>query len=39
MTVKKKIVSIGMVKNEVDIIESHVRYNLNIVDEMLFWIM
>ncbi len=24
-----------MVKNEVDIIESHVRYNLNIVDEML----
>lgn len=35
MTVNKKIVSIGMVKNEVDIIESHVRYNLNIVDEML----
>lgn len=35
MPVNKKIISIGMVKNEVDIIESHVRYNLNIVDEML----
>lgn len=30
-----KIVSITMVKNEVDIIESFVRYHLNIVDEMI----
>ena len=30
-----KIVSITMVKNEVDIIESFIRYNLNIFDEMI----
>jgi len=30
-----KVVSITMVKNEVDIIESFVRYHLNIVDEMI----
>ncbi|WP_405287728.1 glycosyltransferase family 2 protein [Methanobrevibacter sp.] len=30
-----KIVSISMVKNESDIIESFVRYNLNIVDQMI----
>ena len=30
-----KIVSITMVKNEDDIIESFVRYNLNILDEMI----
>ena len=30
-----KIVSITMVKNEVDIIESFVRYHLNILDEMI----
>lgn len=30
-----KIVSITMVKNEVDIIESFIRYHLNIVDEMI----
>lgn len=30
-----KIVSITMVKNEVDIIESFVRYHLNVVDEMI----
>ncbi|WJI08600.1 glycosyltransferase family 2 protein [Methanobacterium sp. CWC-01] len=35
MPVNKKIISIGMVKNEVDIIESYVRYNLNIVDGMV----
>lgn len=31
----RKIVSITMVKNEVDIIESFIRYHLNIVDEMI----
>ena len=30
-----KVVSITMVKNEVDIIESFIRYHLNIVDEMI----
>lgn len=30
-----KIISISTVKNEADIIESFVRYNLNIVDEMI----
>lgn len=30
-----KIVSITMIKNESDIIESFIRYNLNIFDEML----
>lgn len=30
-----KIVSITMVKNESDIIESFIRYTLNIVDEMI----
>ena len=30
-----KIVSISMIKNESDIIESFIRYNLNIFDEML----
>ena len=30
-----KIVSISIVKNESDIIESFVRYNLNIIDEMI----
>lgn len=30
-----KIVSITMVKNEVEIIESFIRYHLNIVDEMI----
>lgn len=30
-----KIVSITMVKNEVDIIESFVRYHLKIFDEMI----
>ena len=30
-----KIVSITMVKNEMDIIESFIRYNINIVDEMI----
>ncbi|SFL66527.1 Glycosyltransferases involved in cell wall biogenesis [Methanobrevibacter olleyae] len=30
-----KIVSITMVKNEEDIIESFIRYNLNILDEMI----
>ena len=33
--IKKKIVSISMVKNEEDIIESFVRYNINILDEMI----
>lgn len=32
---KKKIFSIGMVKNNDDIIESHVRYHLNILDGMI----
>lgn len=32
---KRKIVSITTVKNEADIIESFIRYNLNIVDEMI----
>ncbi|MDO5851919.1 MAG: glycosyltransferase family 2 protein [Methanobacteriaceae archaeon] len=32
-----KIVSISRVKNEMDIIETFVRYNLNIVDEMIIW--
>jgi len=32
---KLKLVSISMVKNEEDIIESFVRYNLNIFDEMI----
>ncbi len=31
----KKILSISMVKNEIDIIESFVRYNLNIFDGMI----
>ncbi len=31
----KKIFSISMVKNESDIIESFVRYNLNIFDGMI----
>ncbi|RBQ23405.1 hypothetical protein ALNOE001_09860 [Candidatus Methanobinarius endosymbioticus] len=31
-----KIVSITMVKNESDMIESFVRYGLNIFDEMIF---
>ena len=31
----KKILSISMVKNEADVIESFVRYNINIFDEML----
>lgn len=31
----KKIFAIGMVKNEVDIIESFVRYNINIFDGMI----
>ena len=30
-----KITSITMVKNEMDIIESFIRYNINIVDEMI----
>lgn len=33
--IKTKIVSISMVKNEMDIIESFVRYNVNILDCML----
>ena len=32
---KRKIISITTVKNESDIIESFIRYNLNIVDEMI----
>ncbi|MGF7118942.1 glycosyltransferase family 2 protein [Methanobacterium oryzae] len=32
---KKKIFSISMVKNEMDIIESFVRYNINIFDGMI----
>lgn len=35
MWLRMKIVSITMVKNEADIIESFVRYHLNIVDEMI----
>ncbi len=36
MTIKnKKIFSITMVKNEMDIIESFIRYNLNILDGMI----
>lgn len=31
----KKIFSVGMVKNNVEVIESHIRYNLNILDGML----
>ena len=31
----KKIFSISMVKNEMDIIESFVRYNANILDGMI----
>ncbi len=31
----KKIFSVSMVKNEMDIIESFVRYNLNILDGMI----
>ncbi|HSO26395.1 MAG TPA: glycosyltransferase family 2 protein, partial [Methanobacteriaceae archaeon] len=31
----KKILSISMVKNEADIIESFVRYNMNFLDEMI----
>lgn len=31
----KKILSVSMVKNEIDIIESFVRYNLNIFDGMI----
>ena len=33
--IKKKLVSISIVKNEEDIIESFVRYNINILDEMI----
>ncbi len=32
---EKKLVSISMVKNEEDIIESFVRYNISILDEMI----
>lgn len=35
MTHNKKIFSISMVKNEMDIIESFVRYNINIFDGMI----
>jgi len=36
MTIKnKKIFSVSMVKNEMDIIESFIRYNLNILDGMI----
>jgi Glycosyl transferase family 2 len=36
MTIKnKKIFSVTMVKNEMDIIESFIRYNLNILDGMI----
>ena len=31
----KKIFSVGMVKNNVELIESHVRYNLNVFDGMI----
>lgn len=36
MGVKKKIVTITMVKNEADIIEYFIRYTLNFADEMIF---
>ena len=35
MNTNKKIFSISMVKNEMDIIESFVRYNANIFDGMI----
>ena len=35
VNMNKKIISITTVKNEADIIESFIRYNLNIVDEMI----
>ena len=35
MSNKKKIFSISMVKNEMDIIESFVRYNTNVFDGMI----
>ena len=35
MAHNKKIFSISMVKNEMDIIESFVRYNINIFDGMI----
>lgn len=31
----KKLFSVGMVKNNVEVIESHVRYHFNILDGML----
>ena len=36
MSVTKQIFSISMVKNEMDIIESFVRYHINIFDGMIF---
>ena len=36
MTITKQIFSISMVKNEMDVIESFVRYNINIFDGMIF---
>ena len=36
MSVKKQTFSINMVKNEMDIIESFLRYHINIFDGMIF---
>ena len=36
MSTKKQIFSISMVKNEIDVIESFVRYHINIFEGMIF---